>query len=179
MAACIPFIGSVNLVGFNYAPMDWALCNGQLLSITQNSALFSIIGTYYGGNGSTNFALPDLRGRIPVGVGQGPGLPAFNLGLSEGAITETLTTNEIPAHTHTAACNDTASGRDLLDTPIGNLPAMSSSGSCDYAASSEENKSMSPGVLACMGGSLAHNNLQPYLVLNYIIALSGVYPSRP
>lgn len=176
MASADPFIASVNLVGFNFAPHGWAFCNGQIMSIQQNTALFSLLGNYYGGDGRTTFALPDFRGRIPVGLGQGPGLSNYGYGQMGGDPTVTLILNEMPSHSHTVVCNDTAGARTLKDTPVDNIPAKSSTSGKNYA--STPNAQMSPNMVSVSGGNIPHNNMQPYLVLNYIIAITGTYPPR-
>jgi microcystin-dependent protein len=162
-----PFIGQIILVGFNFAPRGWAFCQGQLLSIAQNTALFSLLGTTYGGNGQTTFALPDLRGRVPIGFGQGPGLQNYVLGQTGGQETHTLISNEMPSHNHGLGANS----NDAVDSnPVNNFPAAQG------AYANTANGQMSPTQLT--GGSQPHNNLQPYLVLNYCIALVGIFPSR-
>jgi microcystin-dependent protein len=177
-----PFLGEIIIFAGNFAPRGWALCDGQLLPISQNTALFSILGTTYGGDGRTTFALPDLRGRAPMHAGQGPGLSDRRLGEQSGTETVTLTTAQIPAHTHTGTvqlnCN---SQQGNSPTPTGNFPAADGSGySADYAAASNAQMAAAGGTatLANTGGGQAHNNLQPYLVVNYIIALQGIFPSR-
>jgi microcystin-dependent protein len=164
-----PFLGQIQIFGFNFAPRGWAFCNGQLLSISQNTALFSLLGTTYGGNGQTTFALPNLQGRVPMHVGQGPGLTNRTQGEVAGTETHTLNANEMPVHTHTAR----ASSGDASDTtPVGNVLA----GGGAYAAA--PNQAMNALAITTAGGSQPHNNLQPYLVLNFCIALQGIFPSR-
>jgi microcystin-dependent protein len=170
-----PFIGQISLFAGNFAPRNWAFCNGQLLSIAQNTALFSILGTTYGGNGQTTFALPDLRGRVPIHAGQGPGLSSYTLGQAAGEENHTLIQNEMPAHTHGA--NAVASGGNQA-SPASGLPAIESTGtSLDYS-SAAANASMSGSMIGIAGGSQPHNNMQPYLTVNYIIAVQGIFPSR-
>jgi microcystin-dependent protein len=165
-----PFIGQLMCVGFNFAPKGWALCNGQLLSIAQNTALFSLLGTMYGGDGRTTFGLPDLRGRAPLGFGQGPGLQSYNQGESGGSETVTLTGQQIPAHTHTVNCS---SSEGDSTTPADTVPAVGGS----YTAT--PNATMSPAMIPPSGGgNQAHANMQPYQVQNWIIALQGIFPSR-
>jgi len=168
-----PFLGEIRLIGFNYAPRGWAFCWGQLLSIAQNSAVFSLLGTTYGGNGSTTFALPDLRGRIPIGLGQGPGLPPVTIGETGGSETVSLLATQIPAHSHSVygAVNGTRSSN-----PGGNLLA---SGEMDlYNRDTTGAVELSAAAVASNGGGQPHNNLQPFLCMNFVIALEGVFPSR-
>lgn len=168
-----PFIGQVIMFGGNFAPINWAFCDGSLQSIAQNTALFSLLGTTYGGNGQTTFALPDLRGRVPIGMGQGPGLSPYTIGETGGVENVTLTTNQLPAHTHTAACTT-----DIGDTtnPAGNFwaaqPALGS-----YTAP-PGGSAMDSGSVNTAGSSQPHNNIIPYQSINYVIALFGVFPSR-
>lgn len=159
-----PFLGEVKIISWNFAPRGWAFCNGQFLPINQNQALFSILGTTYGGNGQTTFALPNLQGRVPVYVGQG-----ITLGQAGGEQAHTLTQAEMPTHTHVPAAN---SGAASVGLPAGNF--WSATGS--YAA--QPNGTMNPAGTTATGGSQAHDNMSPYLVLNFIIALQGIFPSR-
>lgn len=168
-----PFLGECMLCGFNFPPQGWALCNGQIMSIQQNQALFSLLGTYYGGNGVTTFALPDLRGRFPIGAGQGPGLTDRVQGEAGGEENHTLLITEIPSHTHSV---NVSSSIGTTDTPGGNYLAQNSEGINEYAASS--NSVMNAGSISNVGGNQPHNNMQPYLVLNWCIATQGIFPSR-
>jgi len=168
-----PFVGEVRAFAGNFAPLGWALCNGQLLSISQNTALFSLLGTTYGGNGQTTFALPDLRGRVPIQPGQGPGLSDRQLGEVGGAENQTLTPAQIPAHGHGFAAS-TANG--LSDSPTGGVPARTPSAIPQYAAAA--NADLAAGAVGASGGDQPHNNMQPYLAVTYIIALQGIYPSH-
>lgn len=168
-----PFIGQLALVPYNFAPRGWALCNGQLLSIAQNTALFSLLGTTYGGNGTTNFALPDLRGRVPVSSGQGPGLSSYLLGQTGGAETYTLTLNQMPAHSHILMA-DTSVGTS--ERPNGALPARNAAGVPQYGT--QATGTMTSGALQSSGGGQPHDTMQPYVTLNWIIALQGIFPSR-
>jgi microcystin-dependent protein len=161
-----PFLGEIRSVGFNWAPTGWASCDGQLVSISQNSALFSLLGTTYGGNGVTTFALPDLRGRAGVHQGQGPGLSGYNQGEQRGEEYVVLTAGELPSHSHTVL----GSGSETTDRPAGMAPAQ---GGSYGPASGASMASTQPA-----GSNLPHNNLPPLLVLNYVIALQGIYPSR-
>lgn len=167
-----PFIGQITLFAGNFAPRGWAFCDGQLLSIAQNTALFSILGTTYGGNGQTTFALPDLRGRVPVHPGQGPGLTNRSLGENSGTERVKLEAGHMPAHSHPVRAT---TGAATAKTPTANLLA-SVSGRNIYG--SNGNTQMAGGMIRDTGGGQAHSNMQPWLGLNYIIALEGIFPSR-
>jgi microcystin-dependent protein len=170
-----PFIAEIRMAGFNFAPVGWATCDGQLLSIAQNTALFSLLGTTFGGNGTTNFGLPDLRGSAPLHFGQGPGLTDRSLGEKSGAATVTLAANELPAHTHTfqgVAASATS------NNPVGNLPASIRT-STPYSPAGGTTSAMSASAIGGGGSNQPHNNMQPYQTILFIIALQGIYPSRP
>ena len=169
-----PFLGQLMIVPYNFAPKGWANCSGQLMSISQNTALFSLLGTTYGGNGTTNFALPNLNGSIAIGAGQGPGLSLYELGQTGGESAVTLTVNGIPAHGHQIYA-DTAKGTTA--SPAGGFPAANIAGVPQYSGSA--GALMNGGALSVAGGSQPHNNMMPYLGLKFIIALQGVYPARP
>ena len=160
-----PYIGEIRILSFNFPPKGWAFCNGQLLPINQNQALFSILGTTYGGNGQTNFALPNLQGRVPVHVGNG-----IVLGQSSGESTHTLITTEMPAHSHTPAGSSTPAN---LGVPTGNLWTT---GNAAYNPTA--NTSMNPASILNIGGGQPHENMSPYLTLNICIALQGIFPSQ-
>jgi microcystin-dependent protein len=169
-----PFIGSIVLFCGNFAPKGWALCDGQLLSIAQNTALFSILGTTFGGNGQTTFALPDLRGRVPLHPGAGPGLSPYSLGQSMGVEGVTLIANQMPAHAHGFAppCSD---GAPSTPSPVGATLANQDQ-TPFYAASGSA--AMASANTSIVGGSQPHENRQPLLAINFIIALEGIFPSR-
>lgn len=168
-----PWLGEIALVPFNFAPVGWAFCNGQLLSIAQNAALFSLIGTTYGGNGTSNFALPNLQGRAPIHMGQGAGLTGRVIGESGGEETHTLSLAEIPAHRHSLMCDSTVGSSD---SPANATPAKNAAGIPQY--STNPGTTMNAAAVGIAGGGSGHNNMPPFLVMNYIIALSGIFPSR-
>jgi microcystin-dependent protein len=169
-----PFIGQLMPVPYNFAPQGWALCNGQLLSIAQNTALFSLLGTFYGGDGKTTFGLPNLQGNVAIGVGQGTGLSPYNPGDTGGSASITLQLTQLAAHQHGAV----AFGRaGTAASPSGADWARTSTDT-PYS-SSAPNASMSSASTGPTGSGQPHENRQPYLVLNYAIALVGVYPTRP
>lgn len=168
-----PYIGQIIMVGFDFAPRNWAVCNGQLLPIAQNTALFSLLGTTYGGNGQTTFALPDLRGRAPMHSGNG-----VLLGEASGAESVTLLATEMPAHTHTvagASSQACSTGVGTSNAASGRFPAVSSRPL--YADTPTGTLGSAP-VSGSVGGSLPHNNMQPFLTVNFVICLYGIFPSR-
>jgi microcystin-dependent protein len=173
-----PFIGEIIMFAGNFPPRGWAFCQGQLLSIAQNTALFSILGTTYGGDGQTTFALPDLRGRVPIHPGQGPGLPSHSLGEQGGEPTHTLITTEMPAHSHAAQASGVSAGGNS-GSPGGGTWASSTARDNIYS-NAAPNAPMATNNLTVgnTGGSQPHNNMQPYLGINFIIALEGIFPSR-
>lgn len=168
-----PFVAEIRIVGFNFAPSGWALCNGQLLPLSQNTALFSLLGTNYGGNGKSNFALPDMQGSAPIHHGQGPGLREYFLGEKGGSETVTLLESEIPSHAHAMQASDNVGERN---NPGGNLYSVPDSGFVYAPAASLV--PLAPETLAPVGGDQPHNNMQPYLTMNFIIAMQGVFPPR-
>ena len=168
-----PYVGELALFAFGFAPRGWAQCNGQLLPISQNTALFSLLGTYYGGDGLSSFGLPDLRGRVPLGLGQGPGLTNRLPGASGGEETHTLAATEMPQHSHLA---NVASGNGTTDVPTANFPARNPAGIPTFAAAG--NSTLNAGHIANAGGNSPHNNMPPFLALNWCIALEGVYPPQ-
>jgi microcystin-dependent protein len=161
-----PFLSEIRIVSFNFAPRGWALCNGQLLPINQNQALFSLLGTTYGGDGRVNFALPNLQSRIPIHFGNG-----HTLGEIDGQESHTLIASEMPSHTHTFSASNATPNQG---TPAGNMWASNTGA---YSNASPDS-SMNPASISNIGGNQPHTNLQPYLVLNFIIALVGIFPSR-
>lgn len=188
-----PFLGEIMMFAGNFPPKNWALCNGQLLAIQQNTALFSILGTTYGGNGVNTFALPNLQSRTPAHWGQGPGLTPYVLGEIAGTEAVTLLQTEMPMHTHVATggsgpvavafpCSTNAGDSD---SPAGKIPAVSSGGEEQYADASAANATMAPVSITVppvqvqiAGGSQPHNNLSPYLAVSFCISLRGIFPSR-
>ncbi len=169
-----PFVAEIRIFPFNFAPRGWAWCDGQLLPISQNTALFSLLGTTYGGNGKSNFALPDLQGRAPMHPGQGPGLSLHDLGETGGAETVSLLESEIPSHAHgLSVSNQMASSTYPQGLPLG-----ASAGEVIYSDNTSNRVSMAWNALAPAGGDQPHNNMQPYLTFYFCIALQGVYPPR-
>jgi microcystin-dependent protein len=185
-----PFLSEIRLFAFNYPPPGWAHCWGQLLPINQNQALFSLLGTTYGGNGQTTFALPDLRGRVPNGWGQGAGLQDYLLGQQGGVEAVTLAVSHMPAHTHpvnVTPLNANLGSKNAAANqrgPAGNVPAIEAAGvTAVYSTAAADAvlgaSAIAPAISAAnSGGGQAHSNIQPYLVLNYCIALTGIFPSR-
>ncbi|MFC5865064.1 phage tail protein [Acidicapsa dinghuensis] len=174
-----PFVAEIRIFPFNFAPKGWAFCNGQLLLIAQNTAVFSLLGTTYGGDGKSNFALPNLQGNAPMFPGQGPGLSLHDLGETGGSNTVSLLTSEIPIHTHTINCVDgsrvggqTGQPGNSILVKTGGAPANA------YANNAVPNQSMAANMVSPVGGSQPHNNMMPYLTLNFCIALQGVFPPR-
>ena len=168
------FIAEIRMFAGNFAPRDWALCDGQLLSINQHQALFSLLGTTYGGDGRTTFALPDLRGRVAIHPGQGPGLSYYNQGAIGGSETNTLTTNQLPSHNHSVNAV-TATGNQT--SPTGNLVADSGLFDNEYSNANADTTLKST-MIENTGGGQPVNNIQPYGTVNYIIALYGTFPTR-
>lgn len=174
-----PFIGEIKIFGGSFAPKGWAFCSGQLLAIRQYTALFSLLGTNYGGDGTTTFGLPNLQGRIPMQAGQGPGLKQRSLGEQGGVRTVTLNQNQMAAHNHAPGCN---SGLSNATTPKGNVWSKTGSarqGINNYADTAGTSPALNTQVFANIGGDQPHNNMPPFLVMNYIIALEGIFPQRP
>jgi microcystin-dependent protein len=170
-----PFVAEIRVFPFNFPPQGWAFCDGQILPISQNTALFSLLGTTYGGDGRSNFALPDMQGRAPMHPGQGPGLSLHDLGENGGSDNVSLLQSEMPGHTHTLR----ADKLDIADTnvPSPNASFALSSGGKLYQPGADTQ--LAGAALPTAGGDLPHNNLQPYLTLSFCIALQGVFPQRP
>ena len=175
-----PFLGEIRIFAFDFAPKGWATCGGQIISIAQQTALFSILGTTYGGNGQTTFALPDLRSRVPVHMGQGPGLPPYDLGQLAGEENHQLTMSEMPIHTHTFGATAAPGTKkpiaggifgDDVDTQAVDYFATPNAPGTSFVT-------LSPLSMPAAGSSLPHSNMQPYLAVNICMALQGIFPSR-
>jgi len=166
-----PFVGEVRIFAGNFAPRGWALCDGQLLAVSQNDALFSLLGTIYGGDGRTTFGLPDLRGRVPVHQGTGPGLTDRRLGSKGGAESVSLNDHQLPAHTHTLQASTALASEE---GPAGQVTAQTETA----LYGTDAPQPMAPDSTSAVGGNQPHPNLMPYLCMNFIIALVGIYPSR-
>ncbi|MGB6856118.1 MAG: tail fiber protein [Terracidiphilus sp.] len=173
------YVGEIRCFGFNFAPINWAQCNGQLLSISQNTALFSLLGTTYGGNGTTNFALPNLQGQIPMHWGSAAGVPTTVIGENQGQAQVTLTTQQLPSHNHTAVAARPATDSERSATP-NNMTFLSTSQSPDgvYQTAPSAWTAFAPNAISPNGGTQPHDNMQPYLTLNFCIALYGYFPPR-
>lgn len=172
-----PFLAEVRMVGFNFAPRGWAFCDGQILPINQNQSLYSLLGTTYGGDGRTSFALPDLRGRVPIHTGRSNGGGEHRLGQKSGEETHTLAANEMPQHNHgVQGVNETADSPN----PNGTFPArpVSAVGAVYADTSFQGSGNLGAAAVANVGGGQAHNNMQPYIAVNFCIALQGLFPSR-
>ena len=169
-----PFIGQIMPVAWNFAARGWAKCDGQLLPIQQNEALFSLLGTAYGGDGRTTFGLPDLRGRVPIHVGAGPGLSAYAVGQQGGLEAVALNDQELPSHRHTVACS---SAQGNVGSPVGALPGAEIAAQ-DIWSNGPADAQMNADMIGSSGGGVAHENRPPYLAITWLIALVGIYPSR-
>jgi microcystin-dependent protein len=167
----IPYVGEIRMFGGNFAPAGWMFCDGALLSIAENETLFQLIGTTYGGDGQTTFGLPDLRGRVPIHQGQGPGLQNYTLAQTGGVESVTLTQNQVPIHTHTPQASNTGAS----DNPANNFWANTTTGKPFSAA--PPTVQMNAGTITAMGGSQPHDNMIPFLCVSYIISLFGIFPS--
>lgn len=171
-----PFVAEIRMFGFNFAPTGWAQCNGQLLPISQNTALFSLLGTFYGGDGKSTFALPNLQGAVPIHQGQGSGLSEYFIGQMGGSEFVTLLSSEMPVHNHFVQAYDVDSADNRIPAPNMSLGAPGTGNV--YSTSTAGLTQMAPQALSPAGGSLPHNNLMPYLVVNFCIAMQGVFPPR-
>ena len=178
-----PFLGEIRMVGFNFAPTGWALCNGQLLAISSNTALFSLLGTTFGGNGTTTFALPNMQSRAPIHQGQGTGLSLYTMGENAGTENVTLIASQMPIHNHLMAVNSSNSNQN---NPTNNILAVTNNNVTDPRnptpyptySNAASTGTLAATAISTSGGSTPHPNLQPFLVVNFIIALQGVFPSR-
>ncbi len=168
-----PYIGEIRMFGGNFAPAGWMLCEGQLLPISENDTLFALIGTTYGGDGQSTFGLPDLRGRLPIHQGTGPGLSTRTLGEQNGVEDVTLTVNQLPIHTHLPAAS---AAFGTANDPAGNSWAVANGG--DFYTSEAPSVPLPADAIDAQGGSQPHTNLQPYLCVNFIISLFGIFPSQ-
>jgi len=169
-----PFVAEIRIFPFNFAPKGWAFCNGQLLPLSQNTALFSLLGTTYGGDGRSNFALPNLQGSVPMHPGQGPGLSLHDLGETGGSETVTLLASELPSHSHDVSVSQSDG---TSQSPASERLASGVGGIAHYAAPNNLTQ-LSPQAIEPAGGNQPHNNMQPYLTLSFCIALQGIYPPR-
>ena len=167
-----PYIGEIRIFAGNFAPNGWSFCEGQILLISENDALFALIGTTYGGNGQTTFALPDLRGRIPVHQGQGPGLQNYPLATQTGAEQVTVTTNQMPVHSHALLASQTSAGSAIAKNNV-----LAKSTAVKLYIQDTPTAALAANMVGAQGGSQPHTNVQPYLCLNFIISLYGIYPS--
>jgi microcystin-dependent protein len=172
-----PFVGEIRIFAGNFAPRGWAMCNGQLLPISQNTALFSLLGTFYGGDGRTTFALPNLQGSAPLMAGQGQGLSLYDLGQTGGEPAVTLINTELPSHTHTVSATTTPGSVPDPANAVWGIAGVAR-GTVMYSSSPGSSPAMSPQAFSIAGSSQPHNNMPPYLVLTFIIALQGIFPAR-
>ena len=171
-----PFVAEIRMFGFNFPPKGWAQCNGQLLPISQNTALFSLLGTSYGGDGKSTFGLPGLEGSVPLNQGQGPGLTDRVVGESAGAPNVTLIVSEMPLHSHSVNCNSVTGS---LPNPQNNLwSPLPGRTPANLYSTGPANTTMNPNAIGVVGGSLPHNNMSPFLVVNFCIAMQGIFPAR-
>jgi microcystin-dependent protein len=171
-----PFVAEIRIFPFNFPPKGWAFCQGQLMAISQNTALFSLLGTYYGGDGKTTFALPNMQGNVALNLGQGPGLTLRDLGEMGGSQAVTLLQSEMPAHPHNIMANDNIGNQPTPDPQI--CFAKASAGDVYQTTTNTNLTQMAGNIIGPMGGSQPHNNMMPYLTLSYCIALQGIYPQR-
>ncbi|MBV9932127.1 MAG: phage tail protein [Alphaproteobacteria bacterium] len=173
-----PFVAEIRIFGFNFAPKGWAFCDGQILPISQNTALFSLLGTTYGGDGKSTFALPNLQGNVPLHAGQGPGLSQYFIGEESGTETVTLLISEMPAHSHAMGAQSGPAGTNT-PTPDGSATLARAAGGSSYkVAPFGSITQLAPQAMTPTGGGLPHNNMMPYITMNFCIALQGVFPPR-
>jgi microcystin-dependent protein len=174
------WVGEIRAVGFNFAPAGWAMCNGQLLPISQNTALFSLLGTFYGGNGTSNFALPNLQAQIPLGMGTGPGLTPYVIGETAGANSVTIIESEMAEHNHVPNAQSSLGSTDSPDNAVWAVSRRGRVADQVYADSTPAQGlgQLNDSALSTIAGNQPHNNLPPYLVVNFIIALQGIFPAR-
>lgn len=168
-----PFVGEIRMFGGNFAPRGWAFCDGQLLAVSQNDALFSLLGTIYGGDGRTTFGLPDMRGRLPIHSGDGPGLSKRRLGAKGGGEKVTLTVNQLPSHTHPLKASQNPA---TVSNPQGAV--LGAGNGVEMYTGDAADSNFASSAVTSVGGSRSHTNLMPFLCINFIIALFGIYPSR-
>lgn len=173
-----PYLGQISAFGFNFAPIGWAMCNGQKLSIAQNQALFTLLGTYYGGDGIQTFGLPDLRGRTPLHQGQGPGLSNYAIGQMGGSEAVTLMSTQMPSHMHLVTVSSSAGSKDTPGSSYLAAAGLSTDGTPVTMYGTSPNTTMAQMGLTVTGGSQPHNNMQPYLAINWCIATQGIYPTQ-
>ena len=173
-----PFLGEIRYFSFNFAPRGWAMCNGQTLPISQNTALFSLLGTFYGGNGVNTFQLPDLQGRVAIGMGNGPGLSPYTIAQRGGEEGHALIVQEMPLHTHGVNCSTTMDNSAPPTSPVGGFWARENNGDAPYTPVSGGLVNMDASAVGSTGSGQPHNNIQPSLVMTCCIALAGIFPSR-
>jgi microcystin-dependent protein len=175
-----PFLGEIRMTGFGFVPTGWAFCNGQILPISQNAALFSLLGTNFGGNGTSTFALPDLQGRVPINWGNGLGLNQYTIGENGGVESVILTQNQMPGHNHQINCvsNSNATSPKPSGQYPGDVVSSAALTKVDAYSTNPPDSTMNPATVAPIGGSQSHPNIQPYLCVTFIISLVGIYPSR-
>ena len=174
-----PFLGEIQIFGFNFAPRSWAMCNGQIMPISQNTALFSLLGTFYGGDGRTTFGLPNLQGQAVNAVGQGPGLSPYVMGENVGTELVTLQTTEIPSHNHTAYVFSQGDDTKRFGAPAANYAPCVPANISPFIVAQSTNGFFPINTLGNTGGGQAHSNQQPYMAMNFCIALEGIFPVHP
>jgi microcystin-dependent protein len=172
------FVGEIRIFGCNFAPLNWAMCDGQIMAISQNTALFSLLGTNFGGDGVSNFALPNLQGSVPVDMGNGATLTPRTIGQTGGQASVTLSVAQLPAHNHQVLASPSAGTTNSPSGASWGVPHLGKTGVNAYTADTTHNVPMTTSALTLTGGGQAHNNMSPYLVLNFCIALTGIFPPR-